>query len=198
MAYPLLISLANINVSIHSKASLHAYLLLTLLPIAKFSHKVTCIRSLLQDRLAHQALSIILSPFRTPVAVRFMMSDPIWNLHYCFTPIPVWITDTPEESLLAGTSAKVSPVTTATATEFGDVYCHPPCTAVNTLTAICKACSQLEFKSPVHRTAKRLETGPDWTGCNWTAVASCLLFGIMKKTGCNQLQPDYVSNIYMV
>ncbi|KIM68966.1 hypothetical protein SCLCIDRAFT_104154 [Scleroderma citrinum Foug A] len=37
MAYPLLISLANINVSIHSKASLHAYLLLTLLPIAKFN-----------------------------------------------------------------------------------------------------------------------------------------------------------------
>ena len=33
----------------------------------------------------------------------------------------------------------------------------------------------LEFKSPVHRTAKRLETGPDWTGCNWTAVASCQL-----------------------
>ena len=57
---------------------------------------------------------------------------------------------------------------------------------------------QIEFKSPVHRTAKRLETGPDWTGCNWTAVASCLLFGIMKKTGCNRLQPHYVSNIYMV
>ena len=56
--------------------------------------------------------------------------------------------------------------------------------------------SCLEFKSPVHRTAKRLETGPDWTGCNQTAVASCLLLRMMKKTGCNQLQPHYVSNIY--
>jgi len=49
MAYPLLISLTNINVFIQSKASLHAYLLLTLLPIAKFSHKHTHIHSLLQD-----------------------------------------------------------------------------------------------------------------------------------------------------
>ena len=70
------------------------------------------------------------------------MSDPRGNLHYCFTPIAVWIADTPEESLLAGTSMKVSPVTTATATEFGDTYRHPSCTAANTLTAIRTACSQ--------------------------------------------------------
>ena len=142
MAYPFLISLANIDVSIRSKASLHAYLLLALLPVAKFSHKVTRIRSLLQDRLVHQALSIVLSPLRTAVAVRIMMSDPIGNLRYCFTPIAAWIADTPEESLLAGTSTKISPVTTATAMEFGDAYRHPPRTAANTLAAIHKACSQ--------------------------------------------------------
>ena len=56
----------------------------------------------------------------------------------------------------------------------------------------------LEFKSPVHRTAKRPETELDWTGRNWTAVASCLLLRMMKKTGCNWLQPHYVSNTYMV
>jgi len=57
---------------------------------------------------------------------------------------------------------------------------------------------ELEFKSPVHRTAKRPETGLDWTGRNRTAVASCLLLRMMKKTGCNRLQPHYVSNTYMV
>ena len=35
MAYPLLISLANIDASIRSKASMHAYLLLALLPTVK-------------------------------------------------------------------------------------------------------------------------------------------------------------------
>ncbi|KAI6011057.1 hypothetical protein EDC04DRAFT_2905737 [Pisolithus marmoratus] len=70
------------------------------------------------------------------------MSDPSGNLHYCFTPLAAWIADTPEESLLAGTSMKASPITTTTAQEFGDAYRHPPHTAVNTLAAICTACSQ--------------------------------------------------------
>jgi len=142
MAYPLLISLANINTSIRSKASLHAYLLLALLPIAKFSHKHTRIRSLLQDRLVHQALSVVLSSLKTAAVVGIMMNDPRGNLCYCFTPIAAWIADMPEESLLAGTSMKVSPVTTATAKEFGDAYRHPPRTAANTLTVIRTACSR--------------------------------------------------------
>ncbi|KAI6011058.1 hypothetical protein EDC04DRAFT_2580778, partial [Pisolithus marmoratus] len=47
MAHLLLISLTNINMHIHSKSSLHAYLLLALLPIAKFTQKNTHIHSLL-------------------------------------------------------------------------------------------------------------------------------------------------------
>ena len=47
MAHLLLISLANINMCIHSKTLLHAYLLLALLPIAKFTHKTTHIHGLL-------------------------------------------------------------------------------------------------------------------------------------------------------
>ena len=57
MAHPVLISLANIDTRLRSKTSLHTYLLLVLLPIAKFMHKTTQVRSLLQDRLVHQALN---------------------------------------------------------------------------------------------------------------------------------------------
>ncbi|KAI5981166.1 hypothetical protein EDD15DRAFT_2204477 [Pisolithus albus] len=142
MAHPLLISLANIDKHIHSKTSLHAYLLLALLPIAKFAHKNTRVRSLLQDWLVHQALNIVLSPLKTAASVGIMMSDPSGNLRYCFMPLAAWIADMPEESLLAGTSTKASPVTTATAQEFGDAYRHPPRTAANTLAAIHTACSQ--------------------------------------------------------
>ncbi|KAI5984418.1 hypothetical protein EDD15DRAFT_2177214 [Pisolithus albus] len=80
MAHPLLISLANIDKHIRSKTSLHAYLLLALLPIAKFAHKNTRVRSLLQDRLVHQALNIVLSPLKTAASVGIMMSDPSGNL----------------------------------------------------------------------------------------------------------------------
>ena len=142
MAYPLLISLANINAHLHNKASAHAYLLLTLLPIAKFTHKTTHVRSLLQDQLVHQALNVVLSPLKTAASMGVMMSDPRGNLRYCFTPLATWIADMPKESLLAGTGAKVSPVTTATSKEFGDAYWHSPCTAANTLAAIRRACSQ--------------------------------------------------------
>ncbi|KAI6008569.1 hypothetical protein EDC04DRAFT_2907000 [Pisolithus marmoratus] len=142
MAHPLLISPANIDACLCSKSSAHAYLLLALLPIAKFTHKTTHICSLLQDRLVHQALNVVLSPLKTATSVGVMMSDPKGNLCYCFTPLAAWIADTPEEGLLAGTAMKVSPVTTATSKEFGDPYQHPPCTAATTLTAICSACSQ--------------------------------------------------------
>ncbi|KIM57150.1 hypothetical protein SCLCIDRAFT_131196 [Scleroderma citrinum Foug A] len=69
------------------------------------------------------------------------MSDPVGNLWYCYTPLASWIADTPEESLLSATSPKVSPVTTATSKEFGNLFRHPSCTATLTLTAICTACA---------------------------------------------------------
>ena len=143
MAHPVLISLANIDASIQSKASLHTYLLLALLPIAKFPHKTTRVRSLqVQDWLVHSALSIVLSPLKTAAAVGIMMNDPAGNLRYCFTPLVLWIADTPEESLLSGTGPKASPVTTATSKNFSDAFRHPPRTAETMLAAILTACQK--------------------------------------------------------
>jgi len=142
MAHPLLISLANIEASICSKTSLHVYPLLGLLPIAKFMHKHTWVCSLLQDWLVHQAINVVLSPLKTAAAVGVMMSDPRGNLHYCFMPLAVWIANTPEESLLAGTGPKASPVTTVTSKSFDDAYWHPPHTVENTLIAIHTVCMQ--------------------------------------------------------
>lgn len=142
VAHPVLISLANINTSICSKTTLHTYLLLALLPIAKFTHKTTRVRSLLQDQLVHEALNIVLSPLKMAVSVGVMMSDPVGNLHYCFTPIALWIVDMPEECLLVAIGPKASLITTATSNNFGDPYQHLPRTATKTLTAIRVACSK--------------------------------------------------------
>ncbi|KAI6111916.1 hypothetical protein EV401DRAFT_2074988 [Pisolithus croceorrhizus] len=118
VAHPVLISLANIDTSICSKMSLHRYLLLALLPIPKFVHKTTHICGLLQDQLIHQALNQVLTPLKTAATVGIMMSDLAGNLRYCYTPLASWIIDTPEECLLAATSPKVSPITTATSKDF--------------------------------------------------------------------------------
>ena len=170
MAHPVLISLANINACIQSKTSLHTYLLLALLPIAKFTHKDTRVRSLLQDWLVHQSLNVILAPLKTAAQVGIMMNDPAGNLCYCYTPLASWIADTPEESLLAATGPKASPVTTTTAKSFGDAHRHSPRTGEAMLRAIHMACtkhSPTDYKNFIKTTRALFLnsiTDPCWKG----------------------------------
>ncbi|KIK12448.1 hypothetical protein PISMIDRAFT_18743 [Pisolithus microcarpus 441] len=115
----------------HSKTLLHGYLLLALLPIAKFPHKDSRVRSLLQDQLTHQVLSKLLSPLKTAATVSIMMNDPT-------------------ENLLATTSQKASLVTTATSKQLGNLFHHPVCMATVTLAAIQEAyakCSPSGYKA---------------------------------------------------
>ena len=140
MAHPLLISLANIDPDIRSKGSLHAHVLLALLPIASFLHPKTRIRSLLSDRLVHESLDFVLRLLKIAASIGIMMSDPIGSLRYCFTPLVAYIADTPEQCLLLCISPKASPVSTVTHKEFRDSSLHPPRTATKTLGDIDQAC----------------------------------------------------------
>ncbi|KAG9313664.1 hypothetical protein JVU11DRAFT_6006 [Chiua virens] len=70
------------------------------------------------------------------VAIDVMMSNLLGNLWYCFMPIASWVTNTPKECLLMVTGPKASPITIATAENFGDSQQHPPWTMNTTLTAI--------------------------------------------------------------
>ena len=103
MAHPLLLSLANIDSDIWSKGSLHSFVLLALLPITSFIHKKFRIHTLLSDWLVHESLDFVLHPLKIAAAVGVMMSNPVGNLWYCFTPLVAYISDTPKQSLLAGT-----------------------------------------------------------------------------------------------
>ncbi|KAG2032818.1 hypothetical protein BDR03DRAFT_1014865 [Suillus americanus] len=97
------ICLANIASSTRAKALLHAYLLVALIPVPKFIH----------------------SNARAAAKMGIMMNDPIGNSRYCFMPLVSYVTDTPEELLVACVCINVSPVTTATREQFGDPFCHP-------------------------------------------------------------------------
>jgi len=141
MAHLLLLSLANIDSNIQSKGSLRSFVLLALLPIASFIHKKSRVCTLLSDWLVHESLDFVLHPLKIAAAIGVMMSDPIGNLWYCFTPLIAYISDTPEQSLLSGTGPKASPVSTATHKEFGDPFPHLSRTATWTLDDIRQACS---------------------------------------------------------
>lgn len=132
-AYPLLISLADIDMDFRAKASHHAFLLLSLLPIAKFLEKNSEIRGVLASRLFHAILDFILVPLKKAAEIGHMMTDPLGWRRFCYTPLVGYILDTPESTLVAGVAGKRSSVTTATYKEFGDSFRHPSRTAAYTL-----------------------------------------------------------------
>ncbi|KAF8136220.1 hypothetical protein EV363DRAFT_1395339 [Boletus edulis] len=96
VAHPLLISLANIKMSVRNKESSHAFLLLALMPIAQFTHPESRMCSVLDACLFHQCLDIVLQPLKEAACIGKMMSDPVGNLCYCFTLLVSYIVDTLE------------------------------------------------------------------------------------------------------
>lgn len=147
VAHPLLISLANIKMATRNKASSHAFLLTALLPIAEFLHPVKRMQSVLEARLVHQCLDIVLEPLKQAARIGRMMSDPLGNLRYCFTPLASYIVDTPEACMLACVRGKTSPVTMAMYENFGDAFQHSPRTAKTTLEQLLSvACDPLDVE----------------------------------------------------
>ncbi|KAI6019279.1 hypothetical protein BKA83DRAFT_4056954 [Pisolithus microcarpus] len=80
VAHLLLISLANIKMAMRNKASSHVFLLTALIPVIEFIHPVPRMRSVLEARLFHQCLDIILQPLKIAAQVGRMMSDPVGGL----------------------------------------------------------------------------------------------------------------------
>ncbi|KAF9052024.1 hypothetical protein BJ165DRAFT_1340242 [Panaeolus papilionaceus] len=78
-AHPLLISLANIAAEFRNKATNHAFLLLALVPIPRFIHPQSKIRGVLEARLFHESLDLVLHPLKEAARVGVMLSDPFGN-----------------------------------------------------------------------------------------------------------------------
>jgi Plavaka transposase len=141
MAHPLLLSLANLDISFRMKALNHAYLLLSLLPVPKFIHTDSKICGILENRLLHECLDFILEPLKIAARIGVMMSDALGSLRYVFTPLASYVVDTPESAMLAGVGGKTSSVTMASHKTFGDAFQHEPRTASCGVNHTCSAAS---------------------------------------------------------
>ena len=144
VAHPLLISLANIKMVARLKLSSHAFLLATLLPVPKFVHKNSQIRGVLESRVIHQCLDIVLEPLKCAAKLGVMLSDPQGYNRYCFTPITSYIVNTPEAAMLSGVGGKTSPITMAMFKQFRDSFQHEPCTASTTLAQLAAIASKVD------------------------------------------------------
>ena len=138
VAHPLLISLANLSMEFRNKALNHSFLLLALLPIVKFIQKKKKIRGMLDARLYHHCLDVVLAPLKAAAQLGVMLSDPLGNIRWCFTPLASFIVDTPEAQLISCAGGKSSPVTKAYHEHFGDDFRHPSRTGSSTLDIINK------------------------------------------------------------
>jgi hypothetical protein len=153
-AHPLLISLANISMDFRNKAASNSYLLLALLPIPKFIHPKKKVCGMLEARLYHQCLDLVLRPLKSAAQFGVMLSDPLGNLRWCFTPLASFIVDTPESQLIATVGGKTSSATLANYQQFGDDFRHPPRTGVTTLFAINKVNRVEEAAESLEKYAK--------------------------------------------
>ncbi|KAJ3739032.1 hypothetical protein DFH05DRAFT_1595529 [Lentinula detonsa] len=137
-AHPLLISSANIKTEMLSKAGHHLLQLLALLPIPVFREKSQDVRGILENRLFHRSLDIVLRPLKVAASIGHLMADPVGQVRRCHTPCAAWIVDTPEASLIScvGRGGKTSPYTTAIYKDYGDSFRHPTRTGNSTLAMI--------------------------------------------------------------
>lgn len=132
ISHPLLISLANLRMDFHMKSSNNTFVLLVLLPVPKFIHQNKKARGVLEYRLTHECLDIVLEPLKIAARIGIMMSDPWGGSRYCFTPLAGYIMDFQEAVMIAGVGGKMSPITMAMYKDFGDLLRHEPRTASKT------------------------------------------------------------------
>lgn len=124
VAHPLLISFANIEMDFLMKASNHAFMMVTLLPVPKF----LCAKNiwgLMERRLFHHCLDLVCHPLKTVARWGSNMSDSDGRLFRCHTPLAAYIVDSPEAADIACVMGKTSPLTLASYHTFGDSFRHP-------------------------------------------------------------------------
>jgi hypothetical protein len=130
--------MANISMDFRTKASNHAFLLVALLPVPNFIHPNTKIKGVLEARLFHSCVDLVMEPLKKAAMLGVMMSDPCGFSRQCFTPIASCIVDTPESALIACVGGQTSSVTLASHHQFGASFRHPPRLAKYTLRSIAK------------------------------------------------------------
>lgn len=136
------LSIANIDAGVRMKASSHAFTLAAYLPIPKFHDVSKHVHSILLARVYHKCIDIITEKLKKAADPNHpvVMSNPWGGLNAIHTPLVSFITDYPEQLMIACTAAKQSLITIASAHQFGDGHTYPPHTRQVTLDTIHKAC----------------------------------------------------------
>ena len=123
--HPVYIGLGNIRAEYRNKDSYCAFLLLGLLPVAKFRGVRSALNTLLLGRVHHWCLDVCLKSLKDAVKEGTPLRDPLGNIRLCFPALAAYTVDLEEVLKLACVVQKRSPVTLATSSQLGDGIEHP-------------------------------------------------------------------------
>jgi hypothetical protein len=110
---------------IRMKSTYHSLSLIALLPCPKFIGLKKSLHGTMENCLLHHCLDIICEPLKKASSSGTFMSDSLGRTRHYFTPLVVYIVDTPEAALIAGVGGKTSHLTLASHKSFGDHFRHP-------------------------------------------------------------------------
>jgi hypothetical protein len=124
-AWPLYLSLGNIQASVRNKPSNRCWVLLAYLPIVDFDEPKP-LQTPLKNRLFHQCLELVLAPLKESGVTGVSMTDSTGAERLCFPIIASYIADLPEQQLINVAASNQHPTTTASQKNYGSEEPHPP------------------------------------------------------------------------
>ncbi|GJE91567.1 hypothetical protein PsYK624_077170 [Phanerochaete sordida] len=144
-AYPLYVTIGNIDSDVRCRPSQHAWKLVGYLPTAKLDGLGLSEDSarLARARLFHYCMSTILEPLKKLGRVGQRMTGGDGAIRHCYPILACYVTDYPEQSLVCCTrSGSACPKCPAKKDEFGDNLHYDVRDPQQTLQAIQHACEQ--------------------------------------------------------
>ncbi|KAH8991606.1 hypothetical protein EDB86DRAFT_3065127 [Lactarius hatsudake] len=123
--YPAYLTLANIVSKVCMKASSHAWMCFSFLPIVKFDVH-SSFQSILSAHLWHACMDKAFVQCKDAAVTGYHMADPCGRSRLSFPLLAAWIADLPEQHLISAMAKSTSPLSCAVTNQFGDVFPHPP------------------------------------------------------------------------
>ncbi|KIM22688.1 hypothetical protein M408DRAFT_78738, partial [Serendipita vermifera MAFF 305830] len=124
-AWPVYLSLGNIDMKARRTRSLNAWAIIGYMPIVEWNNPKD-IRGTLTSRLFHQCAKVIFQSIINLGEGGILLPDSKGDVRNCYPRLAAWLSDHPEQLMLNCAAGKTCPTTTAGPDDLGDATPSPP------------------------------------------------------------------------
>ena len=141
--HPVFMMIGNIQSNVRMQATSYSWHCVAFIPFPKFKVHPD-FQTILFACLFHHCMDEVVAPLKHVTLHGAALTDAVDSIHHCYTPLVSYITDLPEQQLIAGVAMSTSPVTIAEKSKFGDAEPAKPQTGRHTLIQIGRLCSRVD------------------------------------------------------